>query len=66
MPNKKKLDFDVKRYLVAEVLYPDHVVPLHVGECVRGRPFDSWGGGAMFFCEKKIVQQILKNLFSYL
>ena len=33
MPNKKKLDFDVKRYLVAEVLYPDHVVPLHVGEC---------------------------------
>ena len=34
MPNKKKLDFDVKRYLVAEVLYPDHVVPLHVGECV--------------------------------
>ena len=32
MPNKKKLDFDVKRYLVAEVLYPDHVVPLHVGE----------------------------------
>ena len=30
--NKKKLDFDVKRYLVAEVLYPDHVVPLHVGE----------------------------------
>ena len=34
MPNKKKLDFDVKRYLVAEVLYPDHVVPLHVGECL--------------------------------
>ena len=52
MLNKKKLDFDVKRYLVAdklqaverctivpllgvwvaEVLYPDHVVPLHVGE----------------------------------
>ena len=32
MPNKKKLDFDVKRYLVAEVLYPDHVVPLHVAE----------------------------------
>ena len=29
----KKLDFDVKRYLVAEVLYPDHVVPLHMGEC---------------------------------
>ena len=33
MPNKKKLDFDVKRYLVAEVLYPGHMVPLHVGEC---------------------------------
>ena len=32
MPKKKKLDFDVKRYPVAEVLYPDHVVPLHVGE----------------------------------
>ena len=32
MLNKKKLDFDVKRYLVAEVLYPDHVVPLHMGE----------------------------------
>ena len=32
MPNKKKLDFDVKTYLVAEVPYPDHVVPLHVGE----------------------------------
>ena len=28
-----------------------------------GRPFDSWGGGggAMVFCEKKIVQQILEN-----
>ena len=35
MPNKNKLDFDVKRYLVAEVLYPDHVVPLHVGECLE-------------------------------
>ena len=35
MLNKKKLDFDVKRYLVAEVLYPDHVVPLHVGECMK-------------------------------
>ena len=21
--------------------------------CLRGRPFDSWGGGAMVFCEKK-------------
>ena len=20
---------------------------------VKGQPFDSWGGGAMFFCEKK-------------
>ena len=30
---------------------------------IRGRPFDSWGGGAgaMFFGEKKIVQQILEN-----
>ena len=33
MLNKKKLDFDVKRSMGAEVLYPDHVVPLHVGEC---------------------------------
>ena len=28
---------------------------------LRGRPFDSWGGGLWFFCEKKIVQQILEN-----
>ena len=36
--------------------------PKHL-EDIRGRPFDSWGGGggAMVFCEKKIVQQILEN-----
>ena len=34
MPNKKKLDFDVKMYLVAEVLYLDNVVPLHMGEWI--------------------------------
>ena len=27
----------------------------------RGRPFDSWGGGLWFLCEKKIVQQIFEN-----
>ena len=29
--------------------------------CVRGRPFDSWGGGYDFFVKKKIVQQLLEN-----
>ena len=30
---------------------------------LRGRPFDSWGGGVVyvFFVKKKIVQQILEN-----
>ena len=29
---------------------------------LRGRPFDSWGGGGLwFFVKKKIVQQILEN-----
>ena len=42
MPNKKKLDFDVKRYLVAEVLYPDHVVPLHVGDSAIPASWYHW------------------------
>ena len=28
---------------------------------IRGRPFDSWGGGLWFFVKKKIIQQILEN-----
>ena len=29
---------------------------------IKGRPFDSWGGGAMvFLLKKKIVQQIFEN-----
>ena len=28
-----------------------------------GRPFDSWGRDIAFFCEKKIVQQILEKKF---
>ena len=27
----------------------------------RGRPFDSWRGGLLVFCEKKFVQLKIKN-----
>ena len=56
----ENMDLDLTRSTQNGVKFMELALLLH--KRIRGRPFDSWGGGGYgFFVKKKIVQQIFEN-----
>ena len=49
-------------YFRRQKIFKHNTITRPINSLVRGRPFDSWGGGGYgFFVKKKIVQEILEN-----
>ena len=54
---------------VSFLIYFEQFLQLLNHRAIRGRPFDSWGGGAMFFfVKKRLFSKFWKiySLFSYM